>query len=133
MKKKTKILIAAIIAVVVVGCIFLANNLISVQRYQNAVQNTTYEHVDASGIPDGTYNGEYDVDFIHAKVAVTVESGIIVQIELLEHRHERGSTAEGIEQRIVEEQRIDVDAISGATNSSTVIKKAVDNALSNAE
>lgn len=131
MKKRTKIVIAAIIAVVVVGCIFLANNLISVQRYQNAVQNTTYEHVDASGIPDGTYIGEYDVDFIYAKVAVTVESGIIVQIELLEHRHERGSTAEGIEQRIVEEQRIDVDAISGATNSSTVIKKAVDNALSN--
>lgn len=30
---------------------------------------------------------------------------------------------------IIEEQKIDVDTISGATNSSTVIKKAVENAL----
>ena len=31
--------------------------------------------------------------------------------------------------RIIEEQKIEVDAVSGATNSSTVIKKAVENAL----
>ena len=31
--------------------------------------------------------------------------------------------------KIVSEQRIDVDAVSGATNSSTVLKKAVENAL----
>ena len=30
---------------------------------------------------------------------------------------------------IVDEQRINVDAVSGATNSSIVIKKAVENAL----
>ena len=30
--------------------------------------------------------------------------------------------------RIMEEQKIDVDAVSGATNSSVVIKKAVENA-----
>jgi uncharacterized protein with FMN-binding domain len=33
--------------------------------------------------------------------------------------------------QIVSEQKIDVDAISGATNSSKVIKKAVENALEN--
>ena len=32
-------------------------------------------------------------------------------------------------EKIIEEQKIDVDAVSGATNSSTVIKKAVENAL----
>jgi uncharacterized protein with FMN-binding domain len=47
----------------------------------------------------------------------------------LEHRHERGKTAEVITDSIIDEQKIDVDAISGATNSSTVIKKAVENAL----
>lgn len=40
-----------------------------------------------------------------------------------------GKTAEVIADSIVDEQKIDVDAISGATNSSTVIKKAVENAL----
>ena len=31
--------------------------------------------------------------------------------------------------RILDQQRLDVDAISGATNSSKVIKKAVENAI----
>ena len=133
MKKKTKLIIAGAAIVLVIAGAFLAKYLISVQHYQNAIQTMAYDNVDASDIPDGTYIGECDVDFIYAKVAVTVENGVIVQIDLLEHRHERGSSAEGIEQRIVDEQRIDVDAVSGATNSSKVINKAVDNALSNAE
>ncbi|MCI8299875.1 MAG: FMN-binding protein, partial [Lachnospiraceae bacterium] len=41
----------------------------------------------------------------------------------------RGSRAEVVVDRIIEEQKIEVDAVSGATNSSTVIKKAVENAL----
>lgn len=47
----------------------------------------------------------------------------------MEHRHERGKAAEVVIEKIIKEQKIDVDAISGATNSSTVIKKAVENAL----
>ena len=47
----------------------------------------------------------------------------------MEHRHERGKAAEKVIEKIIEEQKIDVDAVSGATNSSTVIKKAVENAL----
>lgn len=58
-----------------------------------------------------------------------MQNGEIANINILEHRHERGKTAEVIADSIVDEQKIDVDAISGATNSSTVIKKAVENAL----
>lgn len=132
MKKRTKIIIGIIVLAFIVFGAVLVNYLISVQRYQNAVENMAYANIDISQIPDGTYIGECDVDYIYAKVSVTVKNGTLVQIDLLEHRNERGSPAEGIEQRIVDEQRIDVDAISGATNSSKVIKKAVENALLNA-
>ena len=60
---------------------------------------------------------------------MTVEDGRIDNIELLEHRNERGKNAEGIIPRIIEAQKVDVEAVSGATNSSTVIKKAVEKAL----
>lgn len=45
-----------------------------------------------------------------------------------------GLTAAGVylkrvADRIIAEQKIEVDAVSGATNSSTVIKKAVENAI----
>lgn len=80
-------------------------------------------------ISDGVYIGEYDVNFIYAKVEVTVQNGEITNINILEHRNERGKAADAITNKIVDEQKIDVDAISGATNSSTIIKKAVENAL----
>ena len=41
----------------------------------------------------------------------------------LEHRQERGKAAEAVANEIVDEQRIDVDTVSGATNSSIVIKE----------
>ena len=76
-----------------------------------------------------SYIGEYDVNFIYAKVEVRVQNGEITDIIILEHRHEHGKAAETVINEIVDEQRIDVDAVSGATNSSIVIKKAVENAL----
>ena len=69
------------------------------------------------------------MDFVYAKVEVTVQDGVITNIDILEHKNGRGSRAEVVIDRIIEEQRIEVDAVSGATNSSTVIKKAVENAL----
>ena len=126
-KKKTVLFVIAFL--LFVGFVFGILYLKSVADYRQAVRETTFEDINISDIPDGVYVGEYDVDFIYAKVEVTVQNGEITNINILEHRHERGKTAEVIADSIVDEQKIDVDAISGATNSSTVIKKAVENAL----
>ncbi len=63
MKKRTKIIIAAFVLVAAFTGIFGANYLISVNNYQDAITNRTYTHTDATGIPDGTYTGECDVQF----------------------------------------------------------------------
>lgn len=128
MSKKKEALFAVMI-LLLIGLVWGIIYLKSVADYKQAVKETTYENIHISDIPDGVYVGEYDVDFIYAKVEVTVQNGEITNINILEHRHERGKTAEVITDSIVDEQKIDVDAISGATNSSTVIKKAVENAL----
>ena len=126
---KKKIVLFVIMLLLLVGLVGGIIYLKSVADYKQAVKETTFEEINISDISDGIYIGEYDVDFIYAKVEVTVQNGEITSINILEHRHERGKTAEVITNKIVDEQRIDVDAISGATNSSTVIKKAVENAL----
>lgn len=133
MKKKTKIIIGATALAVLIAMGFLTNYLVSVKRYKDAVSHITFDHADASGVPDGIYAGECDVQFIYAKVEVQVKGGNITGIQLLEHKNERGKAAEGIEKEIVAQQKINVDVIAGATNSSQVIKKAVDNALSKAQ
>ena len=122
---KKKLILFAVILLLLVSLVWGIIYLKSVADYKQAVRETTFEEINIPDISDGVYIGEYDVNFIYAKVEVTVKNGEISNINILEHRHERGKTAEAITNKIVEEQKIDVDAISGATNSSTVIKKAV--------
>ncbi len=100
-------------------------------EYQNRVKDATIKDIDIAEVPDGVYTGEYNVDFIYARVEATIEDGMITELKLLEHRNERGGPAEVITDRILDEQKIDVDTVTGATNSSIVIKKAVENALEN--
>ena len=128
---KKKIVLCAVMLFLLVGLVWGVYYLESVTDYKQAVKETTFEEINISDISDGVYIGEYDVNFIYAKVEVTVQNGEITNINILEHRHERGKAAEAITNKIVDEQKIDVDAISGATNSSAVIKKAVENALKN--
>lgn len=128
--KKT-IVLFAIMLLLLIGLVWGIIYLKSVADYKQAVKETTFEEIKISDISDGVYIGECDVNFIYAKVEVTVQNGEITNINILEHRHERGKAAEAITNKIVDEQRIDVDAVSGATNSSTVIKMAVENALKN--
>ena len=124
-----KIISVIILLFSLIGLICGAVYLKNVADYKRAIGETTFDEIDIADVSDGTYIGEYDVNFIYAKVEVTVEDGEIVSINIMEHRHERGKAAETVIEKIIEEQKIDVDAISGATNSSTVIKKAVENAL----
>ena len=126
---KKKIVLCAVMLFLLVGLVWGVYYLESVTDYKQAVKETTFEEINISDISDGVYIGEYDVNFIYAKVEVTVQNGEITNISILEHRNERGKSAEAITNKIVDEQKTDVDAISGATNSSTVIKKAVENAL----
>ncbi len=130
MKPSGKRIILISLGVLLFAClIFLAVYLKRVADYKKAVEETTVNDIDITRISDGVFDGEYDVDFVCAKVEVTIQSGKIISVDILEHKNERGSAAEIIAQRIVEEQKIDVDVVSGATNSSIVIKKAVENAL----
>ena len=126
-KKKiiSVIILLFLLICLICGAVYLKN----VADYKRAIGETAFDEIDIADVSDGIYIGEYDVNFIYAKVEVTVEDGEIVSINILEHRHERGKAAEKVIEKIIEEQKIDVDAVSGATNSSTVIKKAVENAL----
>ncbi len=126
---RKRILLFTAIFLFLIGMAFTAVYLKSVADYKRAVKETTFGNLDISDVPDGVYVGEYDVDFIYARVEVTVQNGVITNIDILEHKNGRGSRAEAVVDRIMEEQKIEVDAVSGVTNSSTVIKKAVENAL----
>lgn len=99
------------------------------QDYKDRISQIEIHEVDLDVVEDGSYVGEYDAGYVYAKVNVTVHNHIIERVEILKHVTERGKPAEIITENMVKEQRIDVDSVSHATNSSNVIKMAVINAL----
>lgn len=129
MKSKRKFLIGALCAAALLTALAGGLYLRQVADYKRQVAAIQITEVDLAAVEDGEYIGECDVGMVAAKVKVTVEAHEIIAVELLEHQNGRGVPAEVITAEIVRRQKVDVDAVSGATNSSQVIKKAVENAL----
>lgn len=129
--KKRSLMVHRILSMGMLCCIIghILVYFVDYRNYQTKIHDIQIGDVHISGIRDGIYTGAYNAGYICAKVEVTVKDGEIVNINLLQHDNERGALAEKITDRVITEQKVEVDAISGATNSSMVIKKAIENAL----
>lgn len=128
MNTKKKVIIGILIVLIIglaIGGIYMFRTI----NYKKQVENIKVQGIDLSTISDGSYQGSCDVDYISAKVNVTVKDNKITNIDL-DHFNDRGAAADAIPNMIIEQQRVDVDTVSGATNSSKVIMQAVYNALS---
>lgn len=97
--------------------------------YQATMKKLEIETLDVSTVKDGVYEGSYDANVISASVKVTVHEGKIESIELTSHKYDRGGPAIAIVDEVIQAQSLDVDVVSGATNSSKTILKAIENAL----
>ncbi|MCR3956628.1 MAG: FMN-binding protein [Gudongella sp.] len=125
MKKRWKILLG-ILAVFVIAAVGMMMYL------QSNLNNLIYEEIveaDLQNMEDGQYIGEYSSPPVSAKVQVELKDGIIRDIVILDHGHGQGEPAEIIVEDVIAQQRIDVDSIAGATYSSRVILRAVEDAL----
>lgn len=134
MKKKqirTILLLLLAILVVYLGVTGIKSYL-DLKTYQKQVADITISEMDISRISDGSYTGSFEILWVAAEVKVTVKDHKITGIELLEHKNERGKAAEVIPDKVVEAQSLQVDMVSGATSSSKVILKAIENALNSA-
>lgn len=84
-------------------------------------------------LTDGVYRASHIQFPNRAVVEVTVSSKKITDIRLVSHLALMGRPAEGpVPKRIVESQSTQVDAVTGATNSSKCIMKAVQRAVEQA-
>lgn len=89
-----------------------------------------YPAIDMSAVPDGVYEGAALYRRFTYRVATTVKQHRIIDIQILANKDSRhGRKAAGVVPLILEEQRPDVDGISGATLCSTGLKQAVADSL----
>ncbi|HDQ44283.1 MAG TPA: FMN-binding protein [bacterium] len=89
--------------------------------------------VQSGRLTDGVFEGTAGSGPNKAAVRVTVEDRRITRVEILSHDAWKGRKAEPvIPGRIVQAQSTNVEAVTGATNSSRVIMNAVQDAVEKA-
>ncbi len=122
----TKIVIV-ILAIAIVG-VMVAKSLIESNMRQKMF-STVISNIDLLKVADGTYTGSYDIFPVVAEVKVIVKDHKITAIQLVKHRTGQGQGAEALPGKVVAAQSLQVDTVTGATLSSKVILKAIENAL----
>ena len=113
---------------VICGTMLTALSGCALIRYKEKIAATEINAINLASVKDGEYEGFYDVEYINARVLVKVETNKIVDISLIEHKHDRHS-GEPMVQKVLDAQSLEVDAISGATNSCKTVLKAIEIAL----
>lgn len=126
--KKKKVFLSFIFIVVILFIIILFS-INNIQKSLSKLDDLTIENINLSNVKDGTYNGSYEVFPVSAEVNVTIKNKKIVNVELLKHNNGKGESAEILTEKVVENQSLEVDIVSGATYSSKVILKSIENAL----
>ena len=131
--KKIRIIILVVLAIVIIGAIIGISVFKSyIDDFDKKISVITITNVDLTTVPDGIYTGSYKVFPVAAEVEVAVKNHKITGIDLVKHENGQGSAAEVLPGKVVEAQTLEVDTITGATTSSKVILKAIENALNNA-
>ena len=129
MKKGTKIICVALTLVLAAALLAGGLYLKSIRDYKAKVEALTFADINLNTVADGVYTGECATGVVNVRAAVTVKGHSMTDITLIRHDNGRGAPAEAILNRMLQAQTTAVDAVSGATCSSKVIRKAVENAL----
>lgn len=124
--KRTRTLLIITICLAVLG---IGVGIIAFKNIARSMVLQQVNPVDLSSVKDGTYEGNAKNDMIVVKLKVTVVKNKMTNIDILEHKHGLGGKAEKIVNQVVSNQSLEVDAIAGATYSSNIILKAIENAL----
>lgn len=131
----------AILGVIVVG---LLVTLVAFEPGRREALNISIDDVRFDGLKDGVYLGEYKgkKDSLRdSAVGVTVADGAVAKIKVIKGtlagekqsaEVRNGQSINDLFERVIEEQTLQVDIISGATISCKVHLKAIENALDKA-
>lgn len=118
------ILLAALTSVAAVPA-----GALGMKEYRESIEALTIGELDPGKLDPGSYHGLYETKFVTAEVEVTIASGGMSDIRLLRHENGKGGPGEAVIDRVLQAQSLQVDTVSGATASSKVILKAVEDAL----
>ena len=137
-KRKGKGCLIALLIVVVLLLISGGIGWAYVSREHREARNLPILNVDFSRLNDGVYHGAYSggiYEWRHNQCDVTVADGKVTKIQLLDSINlaEEQSGAQMLYDRVIAEQWLQVDTISGSTLTGNGYLKCVELALTSAQ
>jgi uncharacterized protein with FMN-binding domain len=129
-RRWTVMIAAAVVIILVIGFGIMFRQMADGLK---ELADMPVKDMDLSEVKDGTYAGSFGVFPVMAEVEVAVADHMIESIKILRHRNGQGKAAEAIIYDVIKEQDLDVETVTGATYSSMVILKAIENALDKAD
>lgn len=125
------VVVSAVSTAAVFG-LFYAGNLAAGQQNNSGSASTAIQQTKKGNYTDGTYTGTGQGFRGETKTSVTVENGNITDISIVSYKDDSeyfNRAKDTVISEIIENQDVDVDAVSGATFSSNGIMKSVADAL----
>ncbi|QGU96632.1 FMN-binding protein [Clostridium bovifaecis] len=128
MKLFLKIILSVVAIMLLVG---IGGTLFLIRGLEKE-SNIIIDNISISSLEDGVYNGEHKAGRWSNKVEVIVKNHKIDKVNLIEDvLFSKPEVAEELFSRVVKNQSINVDEISGATATSKAYLKAIETALKN--
>lgn len=136
-KERSRMTIIIPAALVTIAGLVLGGGILFTAGERREAKNLPIAVVDFNNLNDGTYVGEYEGGMYKwraNKTEVTVSSGKVTDIKILEHKENRKPEfTNKLYDRVIEAQSLQVDTVSGATLTSKAYLKSVENALKQAQ
>jgi uncharacterized protein with FMN-binding domain len=125
MKKAVRNTLVVFVSILVLGGIAA----LAASRGLSEIQAMTVIEPDLIALADGVYAGEFNKYRWHYSVEVRMEDKRISDIAVLKQPDGRAELAAAAVEEIIRTQKLNIDAVSGATVDTRALQKAVEAAL----
>ncbi|MGI6358424.1 MAG: FMN-binding protein [Bacillota bacterium] len=123
MKKKILLGLGLLLAVMIVSTVTARMSEIG------ELTRLAIDHIDLANVADGIYESNFGREVLSARLQVTVSNGQIAAISILEPGQGLGKAGQAMIDSILEKQSLQVDVVTGATATSKLMLKTVEEAL----
>lgn len=125
-----KRILKPILYVLAIIIIFISAGIVFITRGLESGSKVAVGNINLESINDGTYKGKYEGGRWSNEMIITVKDHKITDVKVVKDvLFKKSEVTEAIIEKVIQEQKINVPVVSGATVTSKAYLKAIENSL----
>lgn len=127
---KIKSFFKVILSIFIVAIIIIGGGVVYLKNGLETGNELIINNVNIASLSDGSYNGKYDGGRWSNEVSIAIKNHKITKIDVIKDVvFKKPEVTEEILNKVIKNQNINVDVVSGATVTSKAYLKSIENAL----